>query len=221
MVIYKASVYKQKNIFALCSVLFVLCCGFAANASSDLTETSSIEITAATATDAKAKAMNSVRREIFVDVLSRYSEKPIIEKLVAETDDSDLINMVSSVSIGNERVSSTSYSADITMTLDQPSVQRWMLSNNIPNYMAAATDSDMSVSVVIDLNGLGDWIEFRKLLRVAGIWDDLHFETKSIFGGQIITSINANQKNKMIDVVRSGGWNIGQSQGILKISKNI
>ncbi len=188
-------------------------------ASPDLTKTTHVEMTANTASEAKTVAMGQARREVFVDVLSRYSERNVIANLVGNIPDEELINFIGSVGIENERVSQTAYSADITMTLDRGSVEKWMIANNVPNYLAAADDSGDKSAIFFDIGGLSDWISMHKTLRDAGVWDKLDFDVKAIFGRQITASINSSAKSELVTAIKSAGWVVSENDGILRIHR--
>ncbi|MCL2737585.1 MAG: hypothetical protein FWE17_01850, partial [Alphaproteobacteria bacterium] len=93
---YFTDIKKASVLYALCSVLFV--CGFAANASPNMSHTVSVKTEAASASAARTAAHIQARRAAFENVLVRYAAWPEIERLSAETRDSDILNLVGTMS---------------------------------------------------------------------------------------------------------------------------
>ena len=84
----------------------------------------SISQTSETAAKAKTEAMNIARRRILLDVLSNYSELDALTQLVNDTSDDDLVGFISATSVSNEQISSETYSATITMDIDNDAVKK-------------------------------------------------------------------------------------------------
>ncbi|MBN1324649.1 MAG: hypothetical protein JW974_00275 [Alphaproteobacteria bacterium] len=183
----------------------------------DLTSTASVNVTSDTASNAKIMAFNEARRQITTDVLSNYTDKEKFNELIKNTDDSKLTNLISSTNIDGERLSSTTYSANIKMTLDTVEAKKWLSENNIPNWLgnneALVVDR---ATVVIDIpDGLRDWIDLNHAIQT----EKLDIEIKRIFGDQVTVTVLMTDRSKIIAVVRILGWKYSENNGFLRIWK--
>ncbi|MDR1207059.1 MAG: hypothetical protein LBK26_01445 [Rickettsiales bacterium] len=189
-------------------------------AAPNLTDTVAIEQTADTAFAAKSAAMNSARRQIFNNVISRYSDSKIIESLSSDMDDAAILNLIGTTSIANEKASDTGYAADITMTLDEGAVSKWLRDNNVPNYMSAADDAGSRTQVFFDISGgLKGWISLNKSLRVTGLADDADMKLSGIWGRSATATIASESRNAFGSALKSLGWIVSEENGILRVRK--
>ncbi|MCL2017822.1 MAG: hypothetical protein FWG80_03585 [Alphaproteobacteria bacterium] len=205
-------------------VLFIVCCllfaPFVVSAAPNLTDTVYVEHTAETATAAKSVAMSSARRQVFNRVLARYAERGVIDMLSAEMTDSQLLNMIGTSSIANERISATAYSANVTVTLDRTSVERWLRDNNVPNYMEAVDDFGTRAQVFFQIaGGLREWAALTRDLREAGVWRELDVKLSSIWGHNVSATIAGGRKPMFIREMRRLGWNVSDQDGIVRVSR--
>ena len=99
-------------------MLFSLLCIVHGSFGLGLSGSVSVNQTSDTAANAKINAMNRARRQILSNVLSQYSAKDSFDELLQKTSSEDLMNLIVSVSVANEQISSDSYSANITMNMD-------------------------------------------------------------------------------------------------------
>lgn len=203
-----------KYIGVFCLLAFVPIASFAAL---DLTGIASVNVTSDTSATAKNMAFNEARRQIVEEVLSNYSNKTQLKELMKETKDSALTNLISSTSIDSERLSATTYSANIKMTVDAIAATAWLDENNVNNWMAA--DKNMAVdkaTIIISIsNGLRDWIELNQSLLA----EKIDMDVKRISGGQVTANIPVTQRASMIAAVRSLGWNYSDNSGYIRIWK--
>jgi len=207
----------KKLLFAVFCSLFAVSAVYAAP---NLTDTVSVEQTADTAFAAKTAAMNSARRQIWGNVVSRYADANMVSTLSANLTDSDVLNMVGSTSIANEKTSATSYAADVTATLDRDALAKWLRDNNVPNYLSAADDSGARTQVFFDVaGGLRAWVSLNQSLRSAGVMDDANMKLASIWGRNVSATINTGQKGAFAASLRNLGWNVSEQNGILRVKK--
>jgi len=190
-------------------------------AAPNLTDTVSVEQAADTAFAAKTNAMNTARRQIFMHVVSRYADTGAVSTAAPDLTDAQILNMVASTSISNEKTSTTSYAADVTATFARASVEKWLRDNNIPNNMAAADDSGPRAAVQFDVaGGLRAWVSLNQSLRTAGVWDDANIRLVSIWGRNVTATINAAQRGAFVTALQNLGWNVSDENGILKVGRN-
>lgn len=183
----------------------------------ELSGAAHVNVTSDTAATAKNMAFNEARRQITTDVLSKYTDTYQFNELMSNTKDSDLTNLVLSTSIENERLSATTYSANIKMKLDNVSVKKWLDENEVQNWLGlddlAAADKSI---VMIDITGgLRDWIEIGHILRD----DKISLDVKRIFGGVVTANIPSVSKTSFISAVRNVGWKYSESDGALRVWK--
>ncbi|MDR0727113.1 MAG: hypothetical protein LBF37_03565 [Rickettsiales bacterium] len=188
-----------------------------AGAAQDLTAVASVNVTSDTAATAKNMAFNEARRQITSDVLSKYSNAQQLSELMTNTKDSVLTNLISSTNIDSERLSATTYSANIKMTVDAVAAKKWLNDNEVQNWLGYddSLSADKS-TVIINLSaGLRDWIELNRTLKT----ENLNLDIKRISGGQVTASFANASRNKLIALVRNIGWKYSDSDGYLQIWK--
>ena len=168
-----------------------------------------------TAADAKVKAINSARRQILYSVLSKYAEKESLSDLIKDTSSDELINIISSSSVSNEQISNDTYSATITMNIDNVAAKQWLLSHNIQNWVPNNEYSEQYSLFIVVQNGISDWAELKRLAREGG----MNIETVSIQGNQIIAKMPLNHRTKFTAAVREYGWKYADNSGVLQIWK--
>ncbi len=192
----------KKNIGVLFMALY---CSFmltTANAV-ELNGAAYVNVTSTTAADAKKQAMNQARRQIIFDALSKYANTDALHTAIDSSDTETLMNLVASSGIGDERQSNTTYSANITMKLDQNAVIKWLNNNDIPNTLES-NGTVGNFDVVIELTKpISQWHELRDAARAENI--DLN--TKSIQGrNEITVSIPFSSRRAFINMLSRNGW---------------
>ena len=202
--------------YALC---LALACA-SAHAAPNLSYTISVEQDSATAVAAKTAALGNARRAAFENVLSKYAEREAIENLSSELKDADILNLVGTMSIADEKSSATAYSATVTITLDRAAVQKFLDDNNVPNYMGMYDEITSRVPVFFDVAGLRNWAALVRDLREAGVWGDLDIKISSIWGRQVSATIRAGRKKEFIKSVHAAGWRVWEENGMLRASKS-
>lgn len=182
-----------------------------------LTSNAYVNVTSDTAANAKTMAFNEARRQIIDEVLSKFVDQDQFRELMKNTKDADLTNLISSSGIDSERLSSTTYSANIKMTVDLVEARKWLDDNNIMNWLG--TDDSLPVdrsTLVIDVSGgLPDWVELGSALRNGQI----DIDVKRISSGVITASIPVTKRAELITTVRGAGWQYSDVDGFLKIWK--
>lgn len=180
-----------------------------------MSETVDIAQTSDTAAKAKINAMNSARRQILVDVISKYADKESFDELMSNTSNEDLVNLISSSSVSNEQISSTVYSAKITMNIDNVAVKNWLNENNIQNWIPVTESEEKFSLFIVVPNGIADWAELKRIARET----NSDIETISIVGYQIFAKMPMNQRNNFTASIREVGWKYADNAGVLQIWK--
>ena len=188
------------------------------HAALNLTGTVAIEKSAATAGAAKTAAFNEARRQIATTALSRYADPTAVTVAVTGASDSELANMVETSSIEDEKTSATVYSANITMTLSAVAAEKFLGNHNIPNYMEAANDVDDRTTIFFGVSGLRQWTILMRELREQNL--DRHMQLKTMQGRTISTTIPANMRGEYVGALRTLGWTVSDTDGILRVRKN-
>ena len=180
-----------------------------------LSGTVSVNQTSTTATNAKTYAANSARRQILFNVLSQYSDKTALKELLEKSSDDDLMNIISSTSVANEQISADSYSATITMDIDNVAAKQMLNDNNVQNWIPLTESSEKFTAYITVSNGIPDWAEIKRITRAANI----EIETQSMSGRQIVVKLPLNYRTKFTVAVREAGWKYSDNEGVLHIWK--
>ena len=173
----------KKILVALC----VVAAPVMAHAAIDLSGVASVNVTSDTAATAKDMAFDEARRQIIADVLGQYSIPDQLDAVLQNSKSADLTNLIASSSIDGEQQSDTTYSANITMTIDGDAARAWMTENNIQNWLTDGKSGDRTVVQVVMSDKLAGWIELNAIARAEGI--DL--DTKFINGNRVTVEIPA------------------------------
>ena len=186
-----------------------------AHAAIDLSGVASVNVTSDTAATAKDMAFDEARRQIISDVLGQYSMSEQLESVLQNSKASDLTNLIASSSIDGEQQSDTTYSANITMTIDADAARAWMTENNIQNWLADGKSGDRTVVQITMSDKMAGWIELNSIARAEGI--DL--DTKFISGNRVTVEIPAASRSAFTIAIREAGWRYADQNGVLHIIK--
>lgn len=199
---------------------FLVVCFFAVVSAgalaSSLTATAHVNVTSDTAANAKNMAMDEARRQVIIDTVSPYSDTSALRAAVQSEKSSVLSNLIESSSISGERQSDTTYSANITMTVDRLSVQNWLAEKGVQNWLTNGIDAENESFVVVLLNDkLSDWSHIRRVAADGGI----DMNTKSIDGTQITFRVPASRRGALTIALHNAGWRYRDKDGVLYVSK--
>lgn len=200
----------KKFLFACCAVVFCI----TAHAS-DLSGVASVNVTSDTAAAAKDMAFDEARRQIITDVLGQYSIPDQLNDVVKNAKSADLMNLIAASSIDGEQQSDTTYSANISMTIDRDAARAWMTENNIQNWLTDGNAGDRFVVQIVMTDKLAGWMELRRIARDEGI--DL--STKYINGNQITAEVPVASRSAFTIAIREAGWRYADQNGVLHIIK--
>lgn len=201
----------KKILFA---VLFVSAFVGAVSAA-DLSGTASVNVTSDTAANAKDMAFDEARRQIITESLSQYSNQEQLRAVINQTSGADLTNLIASSSIEGEKQSDTTYSANITMTVDRNAAKQWMTDNNIQNWLTDNNSGDVFVLQAVMSDKVANWMELKQIARAEG----LDLATKYINGNQVTVELPLNSRTAFTIAIRERGWRYYDQDGILRIWK--
>lgn len=200
----------KKILLVLCAVTF--------NATAfavDLSGTASVNVTSDTAAAAKNMAFDEARRQIISDVLGQYAIPDLLDDAIKNASGADLTNLIASSSIDGEQQSDTTYSANITMTIDANAARIWMTDNNVQNWLTDGKSGDKTVIQVVMSDKLAGWIELNNIARN----EDIDLDTKFINGNRVTLEIPASSRSAFTIAIREAGWRYADQNGVLHIIK--
>ena len=199
-------------------LLLILCCTVAPIGAigADLSGVASVNITSETAAMAKDMAFDEARRQIITDVLRPYSIPDQLADALKNAKTADLTNLIASSSISGEKQSDTTYSADISMTVDGDAARAWMTENNVQNWLSVDdATGDVFLTQVVMSDKLARWIELNQIARE----NDIDMMTKYINGNQITVEIPVAARSRFTAAVQAMGWRYADQNGVLHIIK--
>ena len=200
----------KRNLFALFCLIFTS----VANATG-LSGSASVNVTSDTAVSAKNMAMAEARRQIITDVLNQYSDRGVLaEKLRSATDDV-LTTMIATTAIDGEQTSDTTYSANISMSLDLDTVRNWLQENEVHNWLPDVADNSRFAVFVEFKSPLADWAQLNKIAQE----EKINMQTKFIQGSNMTVEIPVTQRGDFTIAVRENGWRFSNVDSGLRIWK--
>ena len=173
-----------------------------------------VNITSDTAANAKNIAFDEARRQIISDILRQYSIADQLLPVIKDSKSDELTNLITSSTIDGEQLSDTTYSANITMTINPDAAHMWLTKNNIQNWLNS--DKDETVAVIISMSdGIANWMELQKISRD----EKINLATKYMTGNQATVEIPRSARGPLTIALREAGWKYADQDGTLKIWK--
>lgn len=186
----------RRLLFILFSLFFFLYSG--------VVDAALVSKTADTAVAAKNMALAAARRSAFVDMVGPN----------VSISDKELVGLVESESIENEKVSATSYAADVVIELDKAAVNNWLMQNNMQTIYQAPVVGGDRVGVMFEyIGGLRDWVTAARAVRDAGA--DLRIGSISDKG--IFATISVRNRAAFVAAIRNVGANVYDFDGVITI----
>lgn len=203
---------NYKKLFGVFFVLLGLCNdGWAF----ELSGTVPVNQTSDTAANAKINATNLARRQILYNVLSQYAQREALNGLIHNSSSEELMDVIESTSVSNEQISSDSYSANITMNIDNEAAKRWLDSKGVQNWVPLKNSVEKFTALIVVQNGLVDWAELKRIARSGNV----EIETQTIVGNQVVVKMPLNYRTKFTAAVRGAGWKYTDNGGVLQVWK--
>jgi len=200
---------------SLCLCMFLLVAVSPNVYGASLSGNVSVNQTSDTAANAKINALNLARRQILNNVLSQYANREELDELIQKTSNDDLMNLILSSSVANEQMSVNSYSANITMNIDNDAVKKWLVANDVSNWVPLAESNEKFTVLIVVPNGVPDWAELKSIARK----DNVEIETQAMHGRQIVAKLPLSYRTKFTAAVRGAGWKFADNDGTLQIWK--
>lgn len=200
----------MKRIFYILS-LFAMSAASAA----DLRGNVSLNITSDTAAAAKNIAMVEARRQIVSDVLAQYSDQALLMDALGATSDEVLNSLIASTSIAGEQVSTTTYSANISMEIDAGAARSWLMENGIQNWLPNADGENRLVVLAEMSSPLVQWAELNDISRR----EKIDINVKNINGNQLMIDLPVTSRGAFTIALRENGWRYSNMDGALRVWK--
>ncbi len=181
----------------------------------DLRGVASVNITSDTAANAKNMAFDEARHQIVMDALRQYANVDMLKPVVNEAKSADLMGLVSSSSIDGEKLSDTTYSANITMVLDAGAARVWLDDNGVQHWLPDESRRDVFVVSVKLSDPIADWVQLNQIARN----EQIDLGTQSIAGDVVMLELPVSVRGKFTIAIREGGWRFANKDGILSIWK--
>ena len=213
-----SSVGKEDNMVCLKQIFMGLSFGLLGLTTAfavELRGTASVNVTSDTATTAKNMAFDEARRQIINDALRQYADADALSDLVTNEKSANLMNLISSSSIDGEQTSDTTYSANITMMLDTDAARKWLVENNIRNWVPDGENQDVFSVYVNMSDGLAQWIELNQIARS----EKIDVGTQHMAGNTARLEIPVSSRGAFTIALRERGWRYANQDGGLRIWK--
>ncbi len=198
---------------------FVVFCAFVLSASGvlamDMRGTMPVNITSDTANAAKNIAFDEARRQIISDSVRQYVDVGALQELMNNTKSTDLVGLISSISIDGEQTSDTTYSANVSMVLDVEAVRKWLNDNGVQNWIPDAQNQDMFTAVIKMSDVLQGWGEINQIARD----NNIDLKTQNIVGDTVTVLMPVSMRGMFTIAVRGAGWKYADKDGKLNIWK--
>lgn len=187
----------------------------------EVTGTTSVNVTSDTAASAKTRAFNSARREVILRELGEYADKKQLETAVNDSSNDELMNIISSSSVASEKVSDTTYTANISFVIDGDAARKWMEKYSVQNWLPATGAVAVVVpenSILINANLLRpmtDWMALNGVARSVNV----DVATRKIVGNMVSFTVTEKEFTKLSNALKTNGWNVQKFDDGYKIWK--
>lgn len=181
----------------------------------DLRGSASLNITSDTAATAKNMAMAEARRQIISDVLGQYSDRSALTTVLGATGNDALNPLIASTEIDGEQTSDTTYSAKITMTIDDAVARTWMAENSIQNWLPSGDDANRFVVWAEMKSPMENWIELNQIVGR----ENINVAIRNVQGNRIMIDLPMVSRGAFTIAVRESGWHYTNMDGALRIWK--
>lgn len=201
--------------------LGLLCFAASGVAAVEITGTVPVNVTADTAAMAKTKAFNSAQREVIARELRPYANVAQLDAAIQDSSNDELTDIISSSSLDSERVSDTTYSANISFVIDGDAARDWMEKHSVQNWLPASGGAVIAVpenSVMMIANlyqPISDWMVLNAIARSVRV----DIATKNIIGSRVSFVVPDADVAKFSRVLRENGWRVSNGPDGIVISR--
>lgn len=206
-----SDMYKMKLFFVALMGAVAVSSGWA----TQLQGMASVNVTSDTAVAAKNMAFDEARRQIISDLLRQYADVSAAQELIKNTKSSDLANLISSSSIDGEKLSDTSYSANISMVLDVAAARNWLTENSVQNWLPDESARDVFIVSVNMSDAINNWADLNRIARAEKIDLGTKYMTANTATLELPTSV----RGAFTIAIRESGWRFANQDGVLRIWK--
>ena len=206
-----SDMYKMKLLFVALLCLVTVSSGRALQ----LQGMAAVNVTSDTAAAAINMAFDEARRQIISDLLRQYADVNAVEQLVKDAKTSDLAELILSSSIDGEKLSDTSYSANILMVLDVDTVRKWLAENSVQNWLPDNRVHDVFIVSVNMSDAINNWADLNRIARV----ENIDLGTKYMTGNTATLEIPTSSRGAFTIAIRESGWRFANQDGVLRIWK--
>ena len=126
-----------------------------------------------------------------------------------------MTDLISETSFDGAKISDSTYSANITMVVDNMAAKKWLDRAGIQNWIPLEETSEKFMVLMVVPNGLADWAELKRITREGKV----EIETQTISGNQILAKLPLNYQSKFMAAVREMGWKYTNNGGVLQVWK--
>ncbi len=182
------------------------------------TGTAYVNITSDTANAAKSIALTEARRQIIFDVLSPYADSTSLKDFLAFSTDERLMNLISSTKIEGEKLSATSYSANIYMGVNLAIAKNWLNDNYIYNWITLDDSNNTNVDksmIFVDIDNLYEWLDFNNSARESGV----AFDLSRIFDDSASIMVAVDETPVLLTALENFGWKYSKTNDIIRVWK--
>lgn len=174
-----------------------------------------VNVTSDTAAMAKNMAFDEARRQIIIDALRQYADVNALRNLLHDSKVSDLAGLVSSSTIDGEKTSDTTYSANITMVLDDAAVRSWLTGAGVQHWVPDGVVRDVFIVSVNMSDSISNWADLNRIARN----ENFDLGTKSMTGNTALLELPTSVRGAFTIAIRESGWRYANQDGVLKIWK--
>lgn len=206
---------SDMNKFKLFFIGWLCCATVAAASAVQLHGGASVNVTSDTAAVAKNMAFDEARRQILSDVLRQYADVSALQELIKRSKATDLANLISSSSIDGEKLSDTTYSANVSMVLDADAVRNWLVENAVQNWLPDDTVRDVFIVSVNMSDAVNNWADLKRVARA----ENIDLETKYMTGNTATLELPTASRGAFTIAIREAGWRYANQDGVLRIWK--
>ena len=201
----------MKKILFLFLVVLVTGSAFGA----DLVGSASVRMTSDTSATAKTMAINDARRQILIDKLKSYAMSDQLVSAIRAAKSTELTDLISETSIDGEKISDTTYSANITMTVDKNAARKWMNDNNIQNWLSDGGEANVFAVQITLRDPIADWANLKSIARAERV----DFATKYMSGDKVTVELPVSSRTHFTIALRNAGWKTAADDGFMRVWK--
>lgn len=180
-----------------------------------LSATTAVNITSETAAAAKNIAFDNARSAVVRDALAPYTDNVALADAIKNASASDLTNLVAASSIDGEQQSATTYSANITMTLDNTAVRKWLADNGVNSWLPDGSAGGQVLIQIALRDRTADWMQLNQIAR----GENVEFNVRNISGNQMTASVPENGRKMFVAAARASGWQMTDDAGAIRMWK--